>query len=188
MNENVGKFVVPTDVIFELVNTNRLTIELTLFEKDINKVNPNQKFRFSMLADSGIQYSATITHVGKSISADKTVKVYASIGEPSAKIRAGIYVSSRIETSVNPVETLPSEAVIQFDEKEYIFVFEKDKEENGKPFTKFKLIEVRKSLTDGGYTKVILPEGFDVLKTKIVVKGSYNLMAAKKNAGDMSCG
>jgi len=188
VNVNVGKFVAPTDVIFELVNTDRLTIELTLFEKDINKVNPEQKLRFSMLADGGIQYSATITHVGKSIDADKTVKVYASIGEPSGKILPGMYVSAWIETSANPVEALPSEAVIQFDEKEYIFVFEKDKEENGKPFTEFKLIEVKKGLTDGGYTEVILPEGFDVLKTKIVVKGAYNLMAAKKNAGEMSCG
>ncbi|NOU19887.1 MAG: efflux RND transporter periplasmic adaptor subunit [Bacteroidales bacterium] len=187
VNVNIGKFVAPTDVIFEIVNTDRLTIELTLFEKDINKVNIGQKLRFSML-DGETQYTASITHVGRSIDADKTVKVYASIGENSASILPGMYVNSWIETSSNSLATLPTEAIIQFDEKEYIFVFEKDKEENGKPFTEFKMVEVKKGLSDGGYTEVILPKEFDLAIIKVVVKGAYNLMAAKKNAGEMSCG
>jgi len=187
VNVNIGKFVAPTDVIFEIVNTDRLTIELTLFEKDINKVNIGQKLRFSML-DGETQYSATITHVGRSIDADKTVKVYASIGENSGSILPGMYVNSWIETSSNPLAALPTEAIIQFDEKEYIFIFEKDKEENGKPFTEFKMVEVKKGLSDGGYTEVILPKELDLAIIKVVVKGAYNLMAAKKNAGEMSCG
>jgi cobalt-zinc-cadmium efflux system membrane fusion protein len=187
VNVNIGKFVAPTDVIFEIVNTDRLTIELTLFEKDINKVNIGQKLRFSML-NGETQYSATITHVGRTIDVDKTVKVYASIGENSASILPGMYVNSWIETSSNPLAALPTEAIIQFDEKEYIFIFEKDKEENGKPFTEFKMVEIKKGLSDGGYTEVVLPKGFDLVNTKVVVKGAYNLMAAKKNAGEMSCG
>lgn len=187
VNVNIGKFVAPTDIIFEIVNTDRLTIELTLFEKDINKVNIGQKLRFSML-DGETQYAATITHVGRSIDADKTVKVYASIGENSASILPGMYVNSWIETSSNPLAALPTEAIIQFDEKEYIFIFEKDKEENGKPFTEFKMVEVKKGLSDGGYTEVVLPKEFDLTTIKVVVKGAYNLMAAKKNAGEMSCG
>ena len=49
------------------------------------------------------------------------------------------------------------------------------------------MVEVKKSISDGGYTEVILPEGFDVKNTKVVVKGAYNLISAKKNAGDMAC-
>jgi len=188
VNVNIGKFVAPTDVVFEVVNTDRLTLELTLFEKDINKVNPGQKLRFTLLSDSDIQYKAMVTHVGRSIDTDKTVKVYASIGENSGSIIPGMYINAWIETSSNPLAALPSQAIIQFDEKEYIFVFDKEKEENGKPFTEFKMVEVKKGLTDGGYTEVILPMGFDISKARVVVKGSYSLMAAKKNAGEMSCG
>jgi cobalt-zinc-cadmium efflux system membrane fusion protein len=188
VNVNIGKFVSPTDVVFEVVNTDKLTIELTLFEKDINKVNPGQKLRFTILSDATNPLVANITHVGRSIDSDKTVKVYASIGENSGKVLPGMYVNAWIETSSNPVTTLPTQAIIQFDEKEYIFVFEKDKEENGKPFTEFKMVEVKKGITDGGFTEVILPQGFDIVKTRVVVNGSYTLMAAKKNAGEMSCG
>ena len=49
------------------------------------------------------------------------------------------------------------------------------------------MVEVRKGVTDSGYTEVVLPEGFDVNTTKVVVKGAYNLLSAKKNAGEMSC-
>ena len=77
---------------------------------------------------------------------------------------------------------------MSFDDKEYIFIFEKDKIEDGKPFTEYRMIQVHKGVNDGGYTHVILPEGFNVNITKVVIKGAYNLLSAKKNAGEMSCG
>jgi len=36
-------------------------------------------------------------------------------------------------------------------------------------------------------TEVKLPEGFDIKTKQVVVKGAYNLLSAKKNAGEMSC-
>jgi cobalt-zinc-cadmium efflux system membrane fusion protein len=98
-----------------------------------------------------------------------------------------MYVNAIIETSGNKVTTLPSEAIVSFDDKDYIFVFDKNKEEDGKTFTEYRMIEVRKGISDNRYTEVILPEGFDVNDKKIVVKGAYNLLSAKKNAGEMAC-
>ncbi|MBL7112765.1 MAG: hypothetical protein ISS19_12590 [Bacteroidales bacterium] len=69
----------------------------------------------------------------------------------------------------------------------YIFVFEKNKEENGRPFTEYRMVEVYKGVTDGGYTEVILPEDFDSKAALVVIKGAYNLLSAMKNAGEMSC-
>jgi cobalt-zinc-cadmium efflux system membrane fusion protein len=98
-----------------------------------------------------------------------------------------MYVNAIIETSGNKVTALPSDAVINFDDKDYIFVFDKNKEEAGKPFTEYRIIEVKKGVTDGGYTEIILPEGFNVQTAKVVIKGAYTLMSAKKNAGEMAC-
>jgi membrane fusion protein, heavy metal efflux system len=49
------------------------------------------------------------------------------------------------------------------------------------------MIEVKKVVTDGGYTGIVLPEGFSVSTAKVVIKGAYNLLSAKKNAGEMAC-
>ena len=187
VNVNIGKFVAPNDVMFEIVNTANLTIELTLFEKDINKVVIGQKLSFALSNDEPVRYEAVITQAGKSISADRTVKVYATVSQPTDRILPGMFVNALLETATNPVAALPSEAIVQFDEKDYIFVFEREKQENGKPFTEFRIVEVKRGLTDRGFTEVILPEGFDTKKSRVVIRGAYNLMAAKKNAGDMAC-
>ena len=49
------------------------------------------------------------------------------------------------------------------------------------------MVQVQKGVSDGGYTEIVLPEGIDLKTTKVVLKGAYNLLSAKKNAGEMSC-
>ena len=98
-----------------------------------------------------------------------------------------MYVNAIIETTGNNTTAVPSEAVVRFDDKEYIFVFEKNKTEGGKPFTEYRMVEVAKGVTENGYTAITMPGSMN-LKTTKVVKGAYQLLSAKKNAGEMSCG
>ena len=186
VNINLGKFVSPADILFEIVNIDKLFLELTLFEKDADKVAQGQKIRF-FINNETEPHNAVITQPGRAIDADKTYKVYANVTGTCKNVLPGMYVNAIIETSGNQVAALPSEAVVSFDDKDYIFVFDKNKEEDGKPFTEYKIVEVRKGVTDTGFTEIILPEGFDVSTAKVVVKGAYNLLSAKKNAGEMAC-
>lgn len=186
VNVNIGKFVVPSDVLFEIVNGDKLFLELTLFEKDADKVVTGQKIRF-FINNETEQHEAVIYQIGKSINADKTYKVYASVQGTCKNVLPGMYVNAIIEATNNKVTALPSDAVVSFDDKDYIFVFEKNKEEAGQPFTEYRIIEVQKGVSDGGYTEIKLPEGFDISTAKVVIKGAYNLLSAKKNAGEMAC-
>jgi len=186
VNINIGKFVAPADVMFEIVNSDKLFLELTLFEKDADKAVAGQKISF-FINNETERHDAVIYQTGKSISNDKTYKVYASVSGVCKNVLPGMYVNAIIEAAGNEVTALPSDAVVSFDDKDYIFVFDKSKEEKGKPFTEYRMIEVQKGITDGGFIHVILPEGLDIKTAKVVVKGAYNLLSAKKNAGEMSC-
>ena len=186
VNINIGKYVAPTDVLFEIVNSDKLYLELTLFEKDANKMFAGQKIRF-FINNETEQHEAVIYQTGKSVSADKTYKVYATVTGTCKNVLPGMYVNAIIESSAIQVTALPSEAIVSFDDKDYIFVFDKNKEENGKHFTEYRMIEVHKGITDAGFTEIILPEGFDIKTAKVVIKGAYSLLSAKKNAGAMSC-
>ncbi|MDP2338875.1 MAG: efflux RND transporter periplasmic adaptor subunit [Bacteroidota bacterium] len=186
VNINIGKFVSPSDVLFEIVNSDKLFLELILFEKDADKVSTGQKIRF-FINNETEQHEAVIYQTGKSIDSDRTYKVYASVTGVCKNVLPGMYVNAMIETSGNKVTALPSDAIVSFDDKDYIFVFDKNKEEGGKPFTEYRMIEIHKGVTDNGFTEVILPEGFDVTTARVVIKGAYNLLSAKKNAGEMSC-
>lgn len=186
VNVNIGKYVSPTDVLFEVVNSDRLFLELTLFEKDADKVSSGQKIRF-FINNETEEHLAMITQTGKSVSDDKTFSVYASVMSTCKNLMPGMYVSALIEENEAKVTSLPSEAVVSFDDKDYIFVFEKDKVEAGNSFTEYKMIEIKKGMSASGYTEIQLPKGFDINNAKIVIKGAYNLLSAKKNAGEMAC-
>ncbi len=186
VNVNIGKFVSPSDILFEIVNSDNLFLELTLFEKDANKVSTGQKIRF-FINNETEQHDAVIYQTGKSIDENRTYKVYASIQGVCKNVLPGMYVNAIIEEAGNEVTTVPSDAVVSFDDKDYIFVFDKNKEEDGKPFTEYRMIEVKKGVTDNGYTEIALPENLDIKTAKVVIKGAYNLLSAKKNAGEMAC-
>lgn len=186
VNINIGKYVAPTDVLFEILNNEKLFLELTLFEKDADKVVAGQKIKF-FINNETETHEAIISQTGKSISDDKTLKVYATVIKPCKNALPGMYVNALIEESDSLVPALPSEAVVSFDDKDYIFVFERNKEEDGKPFTEYRMIEVQKGVSQDGYTEVVLPGGFEPNTAIVVVKGAYNLLSAKKNAGEMAC-
>lgn len=187
VNVNIGKYVAPTDVLFEIVNSDKLYLELVLFEKDADKVSPGQKIHFFINNETEM-HEAVIYQTGKSVSADKTYKVYATVSGTCKNVLPGMYVNAIIEATTHETTALPSEAIVSFDDKDYIFIFDKNKEEGGKPFTEYRMIEVTKGVTDGGFTAIVLPDGIDIKTAKVVIKGAYNLLSAKKNAGEMSCG
>jgi cobalt-zinc-cadmium efflux system membrane fusion protein len=186
VNVNIGKYVTQTDVLFEIVNSDKLFLELILFEKDAGRVEAGQKMRF-YISNETEEHDAVITQTGKSVSDDKTFKAYASVSSTCPKILPGMYVSAFIEESDDTVTALPSDAIVNFDDRDYIFTYERDKEESGKPFTEYRIVEVKKGITGSGYTEVVLPQGFSIESAKVVVKGAYNLLSAKKNAGEMAC-
>ncbi|WP_243348008.1 efflux RND transporter periplasmic adaptor subunit [Parabacteroides sp. FAFU027] len=186
VNISIGKSVAPSDVLFEIVNSDQLLLELSLFEKDADKVSSGQKIRFYINNESE-QHEAVIYQTGNLINADKTYKVYAKVTGKCKNVMPGMYANAIVEGTVNNVTTLPSDAVVSFDDKDYIFVFEKNKSEGGKPFTEYRMVQVRKGVSDEGYTEIILPDSFDQTKAKVVIKGAYNLLSAKKNAGEMAC-
>ena len=186
-NISMGKYVSPTDVLFEIVGTNDLLLELTLFEKDANTISIGQFAHFTINNETH-EHKAKIYQVGKSINTDKTFKVYATIQQPCPNVLPGMYVLAHIEKTDKQVTSVPAEAVVSFDNKYYILAFEKDKEEGGKPFTEYRFIEITKGETNDGFTEIQLPEKFDIKNTKIVTKGAYKLLSAKKNAGEMTCG
>jgi len=186
VNVNIGKYVSPSDVLFEIVNSDKLLLELTLFEKDAAKVSVGQKIRFFINNETD-QHDAIVYQTGKLINSDKTYKVFANVISTCKNVLPGMYVNAIIETSGNQVASLPSEAIVSFDDKDYIFVFEKDKVEDGNPFTEYRMVQVQIGVADGGYTEVFLQQGFDIKSVRVVVKGAYNLLSAKKNAGEMAC-
>jgi len=186
VNVSIGKSVSASDVLFEIVNSDKLFLELTLFEKDADKVTNGEKIHF-FINNETEQHEALIYQTAKSINDDKTYKVYANVVGHCKNMLPGMYVNAQIQAKSNRVTSVPSESIVSFDDKDYIFVHDKDKVENGNKMTEYRMIQIQKGVSDDGFTEIVLPEGFNFKEAKVVVKGAYNLLSAKKNAGEMSC-
>jgi membrane fusion protein, heavy metal efflux system len=186
VNINIGKYVSPEDILFEIINNDNLFLELTLFDKDADKVSIGQRISFYINNETE-RHEAVIYQTGKSISEDKTYRIFANVTSTCEKVLPGMYVNALIEKPGDLVTALPSDAIVSFNDIDYIFVFSKNKEENGKPFTEYRMVQVKKGITDGGYTEVALPKELDTVNLKVVVNGAYTLLSAKKNAGEMAC-
>ena len=186
VNVSIGKSVSGSDVLFEILNSDKLFLELTLFEKDADKVSYGERIRFFINNESE-QHEAMINQTGKSINNDKTYKVYANVIGHCKNMMPGMYVNAVIQAKSSQVTAVPSEAIVSFEDKDYIFVIERNKVEAGKPFTEYRMVQIQKGVSDEGFTEIVLPDKFNFKAAKVVMKGAYNLLSAKKNAGEMSC-
>ncbi len=177
-NVNRGKYVQPSDVLFELTNKNDMHLALNVFEKDVRKINPGQPIRFALASETDYQREAKVFLIGKSTEKDGTVPVHAHLNiSNDVALYPGMYVKAMIETRTEDVPALPVEAIIQSEGKDYIFI-QTDTAQNK---TTFKMIPVVKGMEQEGFVGVTLPDNFSVSTSKIVIKGAYALLSAMKN-------
>ena len=123
MNVNIGKFANPGDVLFTIVDTEHLHAELTIFEKDYPKIKVGQKIRFS-LTNEAKERMATVYLIGREIAADRTVRIHGHLDKEDKNLLPGMYLKAVIETGGALVNALPSDAIIDFADKKYIFVLD----------------------------------------------------------------
>jgi len=173
---NIGMFVNTTDVLFKVVDTKHLHAELTVFEKDVPKIKVGQKVRFT-LANENIERTATVYLIGKEIDVDRTIRIHCHLSEEDAELLPGMYLKAFVETGTITAKVLPSEAVINYEGKDYVFVEQKITK---KGMHTFKIIEVKKGISELGYTGILLNN--DVSEASaIVIKGAFDLMSEIKN-------
>ncbi len=171
VNINMGSYVAPNDVMFEVVNTEHLHAELTVFEKDIMNIKIGQKVVFT-LGNETQKRTAEVHLVGREIQDDRSVRVHCHLDVEDASLIPGTYLKASIETSNQQAMALPDEAIVGFEGIDYVFV--------QTTADTYKIVEIKKGNSEGGYSEVLLPQSI-AADAKIVTKGSYSLLGKLKN-------
>jgi membrane fusion protein, heavy metal efflux system len=182
VNVNIGKFVTPTDVIFEIVDTEHLHAELIVFEKDVLKLKIGQKVRFT-LANETEERMATIYLIGREINKERTVQVHCHIDKEDTELLPGMYLSAYVETGGAQVPALPDESIIDYNGKKYIFIVSEEEHEQGKPqesVQHFTMLEIQTLNRELGFTEVNVADS--IRQAEVVVKGAYSLLSKMKNS------
>ena len=121
VHTNIGAYVNPTDELFRIVDTKHLHTELTVFEKDVQKLKIGQKVRFT-LANESIKRTAKVYLIGKEINNERTEHIHCHLDKEDTKLLPGMYLKALVETGNKNVTALPEKAVIEFQGRKYFFV------------------------------------------------------------------
>lgn len=175
VNVNLGKYVNPTDVMFEIVDTDHLHVELSVFEQDIPKVKLGQLVRFTVSNNPGKEDLAKVYLINQKINDDRTVRVHCHLEHEDHALLPQNFVKAIIETGATPVNALPDQAILDFEGKSYVFVSQDSSARS------FEMVEIARGISENGFTEVRSAVGIGK-GTRIVVNGAYALLSKLKNA------
>lgn len=140
VNVSNGTYVSPADVIMEIVDTDHIHLELSVFEKDILNIKKGQAILFKIPEASNETFEAEVHLVGTTIDENsRIVKVHGHLNDESkTNFIVGMFVEADIIMNSKNTLALPKDAVIEIDDNYFALVLNKQ-ENNNFYFEKMKL-------------------------------------------------
>src|SRR5680860_242002 len=182
---NIGKYVGPEDKIMDLTDAKDLHVELTVYESDINKVKNGQKIRFTLANKPDSWREAEVYLIGSGVREDRSITVHGHLKEEYDDLWPGMFVNARVETGTSKNFTLPEDAVVRFNSKNYIFINKGTTSEEGVVKNIYEMVEVTTGISEMGIIQVnAVEKGINFETARIVIKDANTLLAAAKNSED----
>lgn len=171
---NIGKYVQASEVVVELINPTDLHLKLKVFEKDMVYLQAGQKVEAQRVNGSEKVYLAEIILIGQNLDADRSTEVHCHFEGSQGDLKPGMYMTAHIDLDEAKVRVLPEEAFVYFEGKQYVFV--------SKGSNAYTMMEVQIGRKERGFVEV--QNATELLGSRVVVKGSYNLLMAIKNKAE----
>ena len=168
---NIGKYTQPSDVLFELINPTDIHLNLTIFEKDLDKILIGQKVFAYTNNQPNKKHECEIILIGKNLSADRSTEVHSHFEKYDKSLVPGMYMNAEIELNKLKVYALPEEAIVRFENKQYVFIQEKEND--------FTMTEVKTGNSENNFTEIL--SGGNLSDKIIVLKGAFTLLMKMKN-------
>ena len=175
VNVNIGRYVQPTDVLFELVDPKDIHLALTVFEKDLPHVRVGQEVHARPTAHPDDEYTAEVILVGRSLDADRSTVVHCHFTKTHKDLVPGMAMSATLEIRTDTVWCVPEDAVVRTGEGTAIFTVNAD--------SSYTLVPVTTGATEYGMVELTQPSE-ELQQRPLVVKGAYTLLSTLKNSGE----
>ncbi len=196
INVKIGTTAKLGEPLFSIVDNTKMHVDLLVYEKDLQKVKPNQQVRFTLTNQDNTEISGKIFSIGKAFENEtKSVAVHADILNEKQLLIPGMYVNALIDVGVNKVKSLPEAAIVKADGREFVFILEKIEtekshdeqsdhdhedghehaEKSGKGYH-FQRIEVKTGTKQLGFVQVTFLQPI-APDAQIVLKGAYYIQS-----------
>lgn len=170
VNVNLGKYINPTDMLFEILNNQNLFLSLNVFDKDASTLSVGQKIRAYSNTSNEV-YSTSVLYVNKSVNENNAMEVIAKINNVGNKLIPGNYMNAEIDIHNNGAYIVKNAAIVDFEGKEYVFVKKTNEH--------FVMTPVILGIRSKEFSEVKNADAF--LGKEIVITDAYTLLMILKN-------
>lgn len=172
VNVNNGKYVSPTDILFELIDPADIHLSLTVFEKDVVNLAPGQKVISYTNTNPAEKHIAKVHLITRDINENRASEVHCHFEKYDKRLLPGMFMNAEIELNNANVPAVPADAIVKWENKNYIFIAE------GKD--KFVMMPVETGTASGAYIEIKTA----IDGKQIVSKNAYTLLMKMKNGND----
>lgn len=176
VNVNIGKYVNPSDVLFELINPEDIHLNLTVFEKDLEQLSIGQKLVAFNNNKPDKKHDCEIILISQDLSADRSAEVHCHFEDYDKALLPGMYMNAEVIINKADQLAINSDAIVSFEDKDFIFV--KEGQRN------FRLTQIITGGSEDGFTG-IRPVQKEMLENlPIVTHGAYSLLMQLKTKAE----
>lgn len=173
---NIGRYINPSDVLFELVNPTDMHLILTVFEKDIDKLHIGQKLVAYNNNNPDKIYTCKIILINQEVSPERTIQVHCHFDNYDGTLVPGMYMNAEIEVASLNTFVVPEEAIVRYGDKQYIFIALNSRQ--------YEMKEIITGDTDSGFVAITHGKDVDLKNATIVTKNAYTLLMTLKNTAE----
>lgn len=175
VNVNIGKYVNPTDVLFELINPDDMHGALTVFEKDLPKLRVGQEVSMEFVDDPEKEYPGEILIFTRNVDENRSGTVHCHFEKIPNNLMPGMFLNATIYLDKHQAMVVPEAAVVQYGNGQYIFRLVK-------PQT-FEMVEVETASAGKGWIAV-KNKKLDLTGEVIALSNAYAVLGALKNSAE----
>jgi cobalt-zinc-cadmium efflux system membrane fusion protein len=169
VNVNIGKYVNPTDVLFEIIDPSDLLLRLIVFENDATNLKVGNKVSFYINNNINQKYLATVAVITPNINEERTTDVHCHLVNENVHLYPGTFANAEIELNNAKVYALPEESVVKWQNKPFVFV--------KMDASNFKMVPIEIGVSNNGFVEIKT----DLGKQEVVLTNAYTLLMQLKN-------
>jgi cobalt-zinc-cadmium efflux system membrane fusion protein len=173
VNVNAGKYVAPTDVLFEIMDPSDLHARLVVFENDATAIKKGNKVKFTENNKPSKTYEAEVHVITPNIENERTTEVHCDLISKNTGLFPGTFVNAEIELNNVEVQVIPAASIVKWQNKSYVFV------ETG--VATYVMTPVVTGMESKGMVEVV--SGITAAQ-KVVVANAYTLLMKLKNSSE----
>lgn len=169
VNVNIGKYVTPTDVLFEIIDPSDLHLRLIVYENDATNLKVGNKVIFYTNNNLNQKYLATVAVITPNINEERTTEVHCHLVNESVRLYPGTSANAEIELNNAKVNAVPEDAIVKWENKPFVFIKVDAK--------RFKMIPVEIGVSNNGFIEIKT----NLDNQELVLTNAYTLLMQLKN-------